>query len=158
MSRSRARRAYSSTTWNGENVPRTGPRPWTVRSVRATRAIISGRPISAGSIGRPVDEARHQAALRPQEGHDFRCHPDGGGGQVGGVLDLPVDPEQIGALAHQAQDERRTADINAEVVIGDAAAKGGDLQRRVVPAGDAGDGLFQRQRHFFVPSPPRAAL
>ena len=67
----------------------------------------SGRLISVRRDGRPLDEARDEVALRLDERDHLRARRRAPPRRRGLVLRLPVDPEQMGVLAADPQDEKR---------------------------------------------------
>ncbi len=77
-----------------------------------------------GRDGVALDEARDEAAVgeRHHLGPDAECS----GRQRCRVLVLTIDPEELGVLAPDPEDERLAADGHLEVVVRDPAAEGLD--------------------------------
>ena len=69
------------------------------------------------------DEPRHQVALRFQDRHHLGPHADGRRHPGGSFLRPAVDPQELGVLASDAQDEAAAVDLDQEVVVGDAASE-----------------------------------
>ncbi len=101
-----------------------------------------------GRGDRPVDEAGHEPALRLDEVHDLGADAGCRGGAGRGQLDRPVDPEQIGVLPRDAQDEHAVGARHLDVVVGDPAAE--HLPGRPAVGPDPGDRGGERVAHAWA--------
>ncbi len=70
-----------------------------------------------------LDEARDEVALRLEEGDHLRPDPERRRCTRRLVLDVAVDPEQLGVVAADPQHERLAAGPHLEVVVRDPAAE-----------------------------------
>ena len=94
-----------------------------------------GRGLADGLVGdrRPLDEARDEVALRPDEGRHLGADPDAGGRDRRRVFDLTADAEQVRVVAGQPDDPSLggAARRDQEVPVRDPA--GQRDQRQVAP-------------------------
>ena len=84
-----------------------------------------------------LDEARDEVALGLHEAHDLRCEAEFRGDPGRCVLGAAVDPEELGVLAADPQDEALAVDRDLEVPVRDAAAE--RLEPCVAPRPETGD-------------------
>ena len=126
-----------------EGVEAAGDRSPAVEGVERGRDALELRGLTEalGRRDRPLDEARHEPALRLDEVDDVGTDAGRLGRPRRRELDRAVDAEKIGVPPRHAQHEHAVAPRHLHVVVGDASTEDLPLEGAVGP--DAGDRVTQ---------------